>query len=69
MSFFEVEFPRNLAFKTSGGPGFSTIVNQSFSGQEFRNRNWAFSRGKWKVELKTSAKFAGSETSRPMPML
>ena len=53
MSFFEVEFPRAIGYRAMGGPGFSTVVNQGFSGQEYRNRNWANSRGKWTIDLQT----------------
>jgi uncharacterized protein (TIGR02217 family) len=60
MAFFEVEFPRGLAFKSQGGPGFSTIVNQGFSGQEFRNRNWAFARAEYTIDLQTPVAFAGN---------
>lgn len=49
MAFLEVEFPRVVAFKSAGGPGFSTTVNTGLSGQESRNQNWAYSRGKWKI--------------------
>lgn len=61
MAFFECEFPRNISFRSSGGPGFSTSVNAGFSGQEFRNRNWSRSRGKWKIDLKTAPDFVGNE--------
>jgi uncharacterized protein (TIGR02217 family) len=60
MAFFEVEFPRNMAFKSQGGPGFSTVVNPGFSGQEFRNRNWAFARAEYTIDLMTPAAFAGN---------
>ncbi|HLZ08587.1 MAG TPA: DUF2460 domain-containing protein [Chloroflexota bacterium] len=60
MAFFETEFPRNLAFKSQGGPGFSTIVNQGFSGQEFRNRNWAFARAEYTIDLLTPIGFQGN---------
>jgi uncharacterized protein (TIGR02217 family) len=53
MAFFEIEFPRAIGYKAIGGPGFSTQVNQGFSGQEQRNRNWAFSKGKWSIDLQT----------------
>lgn len=53
MAFFEVEFPRAIGYRATGGPGFSTVVNQAFSGQENRNRNWANSRGKWTIDLQT----------------
>jgi uncharacterized protein (TIGR02217 family) len=54
MAFFETEFPRGIAYHRLGSPsGFSTVVNQGFSGQEQRNRNWANSRGKWTVSVMT----------------
>lgn len=53
MSFFEVEFPTTIGYKAVGGPGFSTVVNQGFSGAENRNRNWANSRGKWTISITT----------------
>ena len=65
MSFFEVEFPTNIAYKRVGGPGFSTVVNLGFSGQEQRNRNWALARGKWTVTLETPsvAQYSGTRQS------
>ena len=57
---FEVEFPRTISYHAVGGPVFSTQVNEGFSGQEQRNRNWAFSRGKWTVSLITPQSFAGN---------
>ncbi|HEY0701274.1 MAG TPA: DUF2460 domain-containing protein [Candidatus Acidoferrales bacterium] len=63
MAFFEVEFPRNIGYKRLGSPaGFSTTVNQGFSGQEQRNRNWANSRGKWTIDLQTPppSQFSGT---------
>lgn len=61
--FFETEFPRGLGYHRLGAPaGFSTVVNQGFSGQEQRNRNWANSRGKWTISLMTppSSQFSRS---------
>lgn len=55
MPFFECEFPTTLSYRALGGPGFSTSVNEGFSGYEQRNRNWANSRGKWTVSLQTPA--------------
>ncbi len=56
MGFLEVEFPRNIGYHRLGSPsGFSTTVNQALSGMEQRNQNWANSRGKWTVSLKTPA--------------
>jgi uncharacterized protein (TIGR02217 family) len=60
MAFFECEFPRTIGYHAVGGPGFSTVVNQGFSGQEQRNRNWANSRGKWNISLMTPATFEGN---------
>src|ERR1700736_2243069 len=59
MSFFECEFPREIAFMASGGPAFSTSVNEGFSGGEQRNRNWSKTRGAWTIDLqfKTQAFF------------
>lgn len=51
MSFFECEFPTQIAFMASGGPAFSTSVNEGFSGGEQRNRNWSLTRGVWTVDL------------------
>ena len=54
MAFWELEFPRMIDYHRLGGPsGWSTTVNEGFSGQEQRNRNWANSRGKWTVSVMT----------------
>lgn len=53
MSFFEVQFPTTISYKAVGGPGLSTTINKGFSGQEQRNKNRTFSRGKWTVSLLT----------------
>jgi uncharacterized protein (TIGR02217 family) len=66
MSFFEVEFPKNIGYKRLGSPvGFNTTINQGFSGQEQRNRNWANSRGRWTIDLQTPppSQFSGSRQS------
>ena len=62
MSFFEVEFPRNISYKAVGGPGFSTVVNAGFSGQEQRNQNWQFARAKYTISLQTpsASQFTGT---------
>jgi uncharacterized protein (TIGR02217 family) len=52
MSFFESEFPTAVGFLASGGPTFSTGVNEGFSGDEQRNRNWKNTRGVWTIDLK-----------------
>lgn len=49
MAFFEIEFSRYLALGMVGGPGYSTSVNDAFSGYEQRNENWSQSRGQWTV--------------------
>ena len=54
MSFLEVEFPRAIGFHRIGSPsGFFTTVNEAYSGQEQRNKNWGSSRGKWTVSVTT----------------
>jgi uncharacterized protein (TIGR02217 family) len=65
MAFFECEFPRQIRYRRLGSPsGWSTQVNTGFSGQEYRNRNWANSRGKWTIDLMTpSPAQAGSRQS------
>jgi uncharacterized protein (TIGR02217 family) len=66
MAFFELEFPRQIGYKRLGSPsGFSTQVNQGFSGQEQRNRNWANSHGKWTIDIQTpsAALYPGTRQS------
>lgn len=54
MAFFECEFPRGIGYHRLGSPsGWSTNVNEGFSGQEARNKNWSSSRGKWSINLIT----------------
>jgi uncharacterized protein (TIGR02217 family) len=43
-SFIETQFPSDISYNSSGGPGFSTTVFTSTSGFEQRNINWAASR-------------------------
>jgi uncharacterized protein (TIGR02217 family) len=59
MAFFETEFPTTISYRALGGPGFSTTINEGFSGYEQRNRNWAYTRAKWTVSLMTPVNFAG----------
>jgi uncharacterized protein (TIGR02217 family) len=61
MSFFECEFPRTIQYKSVGGTGWNTSVNQGLSGQESRNANWAARRAKWQVSLITPATFRGNQ--------
>jgi uncharacterized protein (TIGR02217 family) len=58
--FFEVEFPRTISYRSSGGPTWLTTVNEGFSGFEQRNKNWATARGEWTVSLITPESFADS---------
>lgn len=51
MAFFECEFPTAVGFLATGGPVFSTSVNEGFSGGEQRNRNWSKTRGVWTIDL------------------
>lgn len=48
-SFHEVQFPPDISYGASGGPGFSTSVIATVSGHEKRNANWAQARGRWNV--------------------
>lgn len=47
--FHEVQFPPDISYGASGGPGYSTTVVTTVSGYERRNANWADARGKWNV--------------------
>jgi uncharacterized protein (TIGR02217 family) len=49
--FFEVEAPTSLAFLCTGGPAFSTTINDAFSGGESRVRNWSTSLSKWTIDF------------------
>jgi uncharacterized protein (TIGR02217 family) len=49
--FFECEFPTSLAFLCQGGPTFSSTINTSFAGDEYRVRNWTGALSKWVVDL------------------
>ena len=49
--FFECEAPTSLAFLCTGGPTFSTTVNEGFGGQESRVRNWSTSLNKWTIDF------------------
>jgi uncharacterized protein (TIGR02217 family) len=47
--FHEVQFPPDISYGASGGPGYSTTVITTVSGHERRNANWAMARGRWNV--------------------
>jgi uncharacterized protein (TIGR02217 family) len=55
MSFFELEFPRQIQYRRVGGPGFSTTINTGFSGNENRNKNWSRARSEWTASILTPA--------------
>jgi len=48
-SFHEVQFPPDISFGSTGGPGYSTGVVTTSSGGEQRNQNWAQARCKYNV--------------------
>ena len=47
--FHEVQFPPDISYGASGGPGYSTSIVTTVSGHERRNANWASARGRWNV--------------------
>ena len=47
--FHEVQFPPDISYGASGGPGYLTTVVTTVSGHERRNANWVAARGKWNV--------------------
>lgn len=47
--FHEVQFPPEVSYGASGGPGYSTSVITTVSGHERRNVNWSVARGRWNV--------------------
>jgi len=47
--FHEVQFPPDISYGASGGPGYSTMVVTTVSGHERRNVSWAMARGRWNV--------------------
>ena len=48
-SFHEVQFPSNISYGASGGPGFNTTVLTLASGFERRNINWSLARAQYDV--------------------
>ena len=48
-SFHEVQFPPNIAYGATGGPGYNTTVAANLGGFEQRNINWPSARGKWDI--------------------
>lgn len=49
MSFHEVQFPTDISFGSTGGPGYSTGIVTTSSGGEQRNQQWSQSRCKYNV--------------------
>ncbi len=49
IGFHEIQFPADISYGASGGPGYSTSIVTTVSGHERRNANWASSRGRWNV--------------------
>jgi uncharacterized protein (TIGR02217 family) len=47
--FHDVQFPPDISYGASGGPGYSTSVITVSSGHERRNSNWQAARGRWNV--------------------
>lgn len=57
MAFIESpRFPEKIALNASGGPEFSTSVVVVYSGQESRNSNWEYARGRWDVGHRNKSK-------------
>lgn len=48
-AFHEVQFPPDISYGATGGPGYSTSVVATVSGHEKRNANWSEARGRWNV--------------------
>lgn len=49
MGFAEVRFPEDIAYGSSGGPGYSTDIVMTASGHEQRNSNWQHARARYNV--------------------
>jgi uncharacterized protein (TIGR02217 family) len=60
MAFFECEFPRAIGFQRQGGPGFNTSIVAVQSGQEQRNRAWAYARAEYQASLVTPVSAVGN---------
>ena len=48
-AFHEIQFPPNISYGASGGPGFKTTVLSLASGFEKRNMDWSLARAKYDV--------------------
>ncbi len=49
MSFLEIRFPDDIAYGSTGGPGFRTEIVQTDSGAEYRNIRWGQARAEYNV--------------------
>jgi len=49
MSFYEIQFPDNISYGSSGGPGFSTTIVGLDTGAEQRVSRWSKARRKYDV--------------------
>lgn len=59
-SFHEVRLDPTISYGATGGPVFSTQINETAGGDEQRNQNWALARGRWDIShtLKDSTQIA-----------
>lgn len=59
MAFYEVLFPPNISYGSSGGPGWLTRIVGTTSGFEYRSGAWSRTLGKWNAAhgLKTPADY------------
>jgi uncharacterized protein (TIGR02217 family) len=57
MGFVEVQFPADISYGSSGGPGYSTDIVMAENGYEQRNVNWQEARARYNVAhgVKTKA--------------
>jgi uncharacterized protein (TIGR02217 family) len=49
MTFMDTPFPPDIAYGSSGGPGFATDLVESLSGHEHRNSRWSAARARYNV--------------------
>lgn len=49
MSFYDIRFPKNISYGSSGGPGYNTSVIEVSSGAEQRNANWDYPRCEYDI--------------------
>jgi uncharacterized protein (TIGR02217 family) len=59
--FIEESFPHTASVGSTGGPGFSTDVDSTESGYEFRNINWSQARHKYQIASGIADKQTWSE--------